>query len=273
MWYLKNLQPVFVCPHVQRVGGHDDGPKWTCDPHRLLVRHECLIYSIGSEGKYEWEDGLLALIGNHCEIHVFDPGNFARQNDTQNNIHYHPWGLGSSYDTSFRTSITLNALKGRPPQLKTFSEIQKELGHENRTIDILKIDCEKCEWSNYKDWMDADIRQILIETHGVPSPYQKNQWYHQPLNVAEFFDSFTANHFAMFSKEVNVYGGGNCVEFSYIKLHPDFWKSGDWDNAALPHRNYTIDDEPPPRQQPRQHQAMPLQQNQQPQIRVKNNGS
>jgi hypothetical protein len=32
-------------------------------------------------------------------------------------------------------------------------------------------------------------------------------------------------NFTMFSKEVNVYGGGNCLEFSYIKLHPDFWGS------------------------------------------------
>lgn len=40
---------------------------------------------------------------------------------------------------------------------------------------------------------------------------------------SDFFDAFMDNHFAMFSKEVNVYGGGNCIEFSYVKLHPDFW--------------------------------------------------
>jgi hypothetical protein len=43
------------------------------------------------------------------------------------------------------------------------------------------------------------------------------------MEVAEYYDAFTANSFAMYSKEVNVHGGGDCIEFSYIKLHPDFW--------------------------------------------------
>jgi hypothetical protein len=90
-------------------------------------------------------------------------------------------------------------------------------------IDIFKIDCESCEWANYKDWISADIRQILIENHGVPSPFTGNKWHHESMLVSDFYDAFRDNHFAMFSKEVNVYGGGNCIEFSYIKLHPDFW--------------------------------------------------
>jgi hypothetical protein len=47
--------------------------------------------------------------------------------------------------------------------------------------------------------------------------------HYKAMQVADYYDYFTANNFAMFSKEVNVHGGGNCLEFSYIKLHPDFW--------------------------------------------------
>jgi hypothetical protein len=43
------------------------------------------------------------------------------------------------------------------------------------------------------------------------------------VHPSDYYDSFTANNFAMFSKEVNIYGGGNCLDFSYIKLHPNFW--------------------------------------------------
>ncbi len=71
----------------------------------------------------------------------------------------------------------------------------------------------------------ADIWQILIENHGVrTSPVRGNKWHQEPLQVADYYDAFTANNFAMYSKEVNVYGGGNCLEFSYIKVHQDFWK-------------------------------------------------
>jgi hypothetical protein len=135
-WYLDNLQPDFTCPHVNRVGGHGDGPKWTCDPHRLLDRKDCLIYSIGSEGNYAWEDALIALLGSpHCEIHVFDHGDYARPGDPENkNIHFHQWGLKSYNDPH------------KPDLLLTFEETVKQLGHKSRRIDILKIDCETCEW-------------------------------------------------------------------------------------------------------------------------------
>ena len=73
-WMLFNVDPLFSCPHIRKVGGHGDGSKWVCDPHRLRRYDDCLVYSIGSNNNYEFEYGLVELIGaNHCEIHVFDP--------------------------------------------------------------------------------------------------------------------------------------------------------------------------------------------------------
>jgi hypothetical protein len=206
------------------VGGHGDGPKWMCDPHRLLKQKDCLVYSVGSEGDYRFEESLIRVLGgNHCEIHTFDPGNYARPDDPEkNNIHYHQWGLKSSYDDTYNAKLSKNA-KRASLAMMTFQETQKVLGHENRTIEIFKMDCERCEWSNYKDWISADIRQILIETHGVPSPVSGNSYHHKPMQVADYYDSFTANNFAMFSKEIDVHSRGNCIEFGFIKLHPDFW--------------------------------------------------
>jgi hypothetical protein len=81
--------------------------------------------------------------------------------------------------------------------------------------------------STYKDWISAQIDQVLIETHGVPSPDSGNAWHHSPMKVSDFFDAFRDNNFAMFSKEVNVYGNGSFIEFGYVKLRPEFWESGD----------------------------------------------
>lgn len=160
MRYLNNLQPDFTCPHVRRVGGHGNGPKWTCDPHRLAKTSsaaaaagsgsDCLVYSVGSEGKYDFEDSLIREIGGtHCEIHVFDPGNYRRVGDASlRNIHYHSCGFKSSYDHEYDAAmITLEApLQGQKPKLLSFQETLQELGHQDRRIDILKIGCEKCEW-------------------------------------------------------------------------------------------------------------------------------
>jgi Methyltransferase domain len=68
-----------------------------------------------------------------------------------------------------------------------------------------------CFRASYKDWISADIRQILVETHSTKDI------------VVDFFSAFRDNNFAMFSKEVNVFTRGSCFEFSFVKLHPEFW--------------------------------------------------
>ena len=134
--YMKFLR------HKIRVGGHGDGPKWICNPHRLSASKDCLIYSIGSAGVYTWEDALVHMLSKHCEIHVFDTSKkYARPNDPdKRNIHYHNWGLKSSYADGKSSFYN----KNEAHVLKTFPETLKELGHESRHIDILKIDCEGC---------------------------------------------------------------------------------------------------------------------------------
>ena len=212
IWYYNNYDPIFTCPQVRRVSGIGDGPKWTCDPHRLsnvVARRKaagepyphCLIYSIGSNGNYEWEDGIVKAIGTICEIHIFDfSQDYDRPKNKERNMHFHRLGLqGSS--------------QRRGKKFATFPELLRRLGHEGKTIDILKIDCEGCEWDSYKDWIDYDVRQVLIETHKLP----KNQ----TLGMS-YFDSFAKNNLIMYSKEVNPWGGGDCLEFSYVKLHPNF---------------------------------------------------
>ena len=46
LWMFDNVDPMFTCPHAQRVGGRGDGPKWVCDPHRLQKVPDCLVYSV-----------------------------------------------------------------------------------------------------------------------------------------------------------------------------------------------------------------------------------
>jgi hypothetical protein len=214
-WYINNLEPDFSCPHAARVGGHGDGPKWVCDPHRLQTKDDCLIYSIGSSGNYLFEDSLLGLAGKgQCEIHVFDFGDFDRPENADNRIFYHPWGLGSSYDDVY--SDRIKKIAGEQEVL-TFQEILRRLNHENRTIDLFKIDCEGCEWSSYKDWIDKDLRQIQIEVHGLPSA-------RSGISGSDFYNSFRNNSFAMFSKEHNQFTK-SCYELSYIKLSKDFWET------------------------------------------------
>jgi hypothetical protein len=131
------LQPDFTCPHMTRVGG-----TWTCDPHRLLEQEDCVIYSIGSDGTYKWEDALIELLGStHCEIHIFDTGNYVRAGDAElKNIHYHQWGIKGSFERSLKSPGK------RAPKMLTMNETFTAFKQGNRTIDVVKFDCDDCEW-------------------------------------------------------------------------------------------------------------------------------
>jgi hypothetical protein len=123
---------------------------WTCNAHRLLDRKDCLIYSFGSDGKYSWEDGLVDLLGStHCEIHVFEPDDHERAGDEiLNIIHYHKWDLKSSYHGMFNADQHRDTRRGVHQDSFTFGEILDKLGHRDRTIDILRMNCGKrlTEW-------------------------------------------------------------------------------------------------------------------------------
>lgn len=214
-WLMENVDPLFTCPNIRRVGGRGDGPKWTCDPHRLMKQPECLVYSIGSFGVYLFEDGLYNMYGKHCEIHVFDPNpDYERIGDAKNkNIHYHAWGLKGTTGSDPSEKTFFKGMK-----FLTIFEMMDQLGHTGRTIDIFKIDCEGCEVDTQVDWLSdtVDIRQILIETHFDLST----------VKVTTFFDRFLERGFVPFSKEANTHPFARpvgCVfEWGFLRLHPNF---------------------------------------------------
>jgi hypothetical protein len=152
----------FTCPSLEKIGGLGEGAKWICDIDRLATQVErrrqkakkqskydpdakhCLIYSIGSNGDYKFEDAVVDRLGQLCEIHVFDMGALDRGAENANRgIIFHKWGLASSYSIVNNNEVTQ---LGNNITTHTFQEIKKLLGHEDRTLDVFKIDCEGCEW-------------------------------------------------------------------------------------------------------------------------------
>lgn len=217
-WNGQNFNPEFHCPLAQRIPTDNpgDGPKWVCDPHRLRGKKDCLVYSVGSNGRPEFEQGVKDEIGSNCEIHTFDLVNYNRRNGDfatalQNISTFHYWGLGTQKQAS-----------SNPKTFKTLNQTMNELGHAGRTIDIFKIDCEHCEWDVFEDWLQQDMRQILVETHNAPYP-----------NAPNLFFALHDAGYVIFNKEANYYTGGEAVEFGFIKLSADFFINGSMYNKTL----------------------------------------
>lgn len=74
------------------------------------------------------------------------------------------------------------------------------------------------QWNSYKDWFDdsgvTGLHQILVETHKIPGK-----------QAVDFFEYLHQKGYAMFHREPNIqYGGGACIEFSFLQLNPSFFK-------------------------------------------------
>lgn len=145
LWYLNNYEPFFSCPLERRVLGVGDGPKWVCDPDRIAKAAKrrnqgCLVYSVGSHGKTNFESGIHHLIPD-CEIHIFDPGNYEKRIPAR--FRFHQWALTSSWVKDWVPMLSNRTLHNTmflaDERLKTFQQTVKALGHENRIIDILKV--------------------------------------------------------------------------------------------------------------------------------------
>lgn len=197
-----------------------DGPKWVCDPHRikkLAIERKakdpnhpgCVIYSIGSNGDFNFELGMQQELGEGtCEIHIFDPGAYGHLVPKElKRTYYHQWGLEKQQD-----NVTIPEKGLEKYGLK---DIIKLLGHEHLdVIDLFKIDCDKCEWRTYMDWLADGIpmlHQIQVEVHGAPGG-----------KVIDFFDTFEKNGYLRFHKEPNIQFDPTCLEYAFLKVDPAF---------------------------------------------------
>ena len=167
----------------------------------------CLIYDFGIRAQPEFGKALAQTFG--CEVHGFDPSPVstdwwdsadAKELRSLPNYHFHPYGAGGSdgvvtlkeynwgqvsilreptweffcegkkgnCDVKYRDSKSFSL------PVKNLPTIMKELGHEGRTVDILKVDVEGSEYAFLENLLDSSggcpkfINQITLEWHHFP---------------------------------------------------------------------------------------------------------
>lgn len=240
-WYQTNFEPNFSCQFEMRIGatgevsrGNGDGPKWICDPHRIKrlaaerkakdPNHPgCVIYSIGSAGDFSFEKGMEEVLGpGTCEYHIFDMGDFEAKMKLQNisRAHYHRWGLDKQGVEKIEPGAEFYGLK----------DTVKLLGHENLdVIDVFKIDCEKCEWRIYRDWLLSglpSLQQIQVEIHSgnIGKMHQSENHEHDITPEIPFFNFLEEAGYVRFHKEPNIqFNDGSCEEYAFLKLDKEFF--------------------------------------------------
>eukprot|EP00558_Chaetoceros_sp_UNC1202_P003000 CAMPEP_0197236244 /NCGR_PEP_ID=MMETSP1429-20130617/3425_1 /TAXON_ID=49237 /ORGANISM="Chaetoceros sp., Strain UNC1202" /LENGTH=324 /DNA_ID=CAMNT_0042694999 /DNA_START=107 /DNA_END=1081 /DNA_ORIENTATION=+ len=209
IFWVENYDPEFTCQHERKVGPLGDGGKWVCDPHRI-DKDNCIVYSVGSCGDFTFEEAVLKDVSKSCEIHTFDVlaernGEDFAELAKKAGVEFHHYGLGSP---------------GRGnPNGKRFKDIIPELKHEGKTIDMMKIDCESCEWGQYVEWIEdwtnsgVKVRTLLIELHKAPLPA-----------TPDFFKKMLDAGYIIYHKDINGLRSLG-VEYGFVLLHEDFQKA------------------------------------------------
>ncbi len=228
-FYQHNYPAEFTCPNEERVGGTKGvGGKWLCNPQNIRIAsadrvknngNGCLIYTSSADTKgFQFESTLLNLVGNDCQIHVFDPNDTTLETDMiPPGVHLHPWGFRSNLSTDDN------------PRLKTIQETVTSLGHEGYTIDLFSLDCEGCEFDIYNDFVRGKITsstrnlypeyvapvfmQIIIQVHGAPAV------------ADDFFREIQRNGYVIFHKSPSAEGTGKEQDYGFLKLSQEFFIS------------------------------------------------
>ena len=126
------------CERLVRLGAHGEGGKTACSPLAVTASAPCFVVSVGSNGESSFEDSVLAL-NQSCEVDTIDPNKLPTPTTQSHNV--------------FRERFT-DKFAMRPRYV-------------NRTISLLKIDCDGCEFEGLLPWLAATCtEQVLIEVHG-----------------------------------------------------------------------------------------------------------
>lgn len=232
------FNPYVTCPggkkSMRRVGDTGDGGKWLCN--QLLETDDCVVFSLGSNGQYDFERALLK--GTTCTIYTFD-------------CTYGGVSQGQRHKY-IKKCIGSMEKEGTDPRFITLSNAARELGVGK--ISLLKIDIEGYEFDEIATWSTQDLwlpEQISIEVHhsltiyagGSPeetSHYKVQDFsnllwpvHHLTLSdLALFFGHFGRLGYAIASREDNPYGSC-CSEFLLLRV-------ADW--SPISHRNLMDED-------------------------------
>ena len=161
----------------------------------------CLVYSFGI-AKSDAFTNYVAERG--CTVFAFDPG-VDHPLHPWKGVTFHRWGIasgakgGQAEERKYVSSAYGETKHGR---YFTLPEMITKLGHVGKTITIMKLDCEGCEWEAYKDLatMDVKVNQLLTELHFTAG--LRFSW-EQALKVREFTKFVTSNNLGIFHNSEN----------------------------------------------------------------------
>ncbi|KAK3091551.1 hypothetical protein FSP39_020753 [Pinctada imbricata] len=200
------------------MGKLDDGGWDICDDLAYRPGKNCLVYSFGINFDFSFDDAIVKKYG--CEVHSFDPSMRRPDHKHGKNVMFHASGLSKDNQSS----------RGKLWKMRTLKQFLGELGHLNRTIDVLKIDIEEWEWlalpEMIKSGVMSQVRQFDVELHiTLKTEPNKNKYFLGLSILKDLYDiGFRIfwthrNLYCKFNSRVGSVARSGCHEVSFINVN------------------------------------------------------
>ncbi|KAK7475362.1 hypothetical protein BaRGS_00033380 [Batillaria attramentaria] len=165
----------------------DKGEEYKCKDLRIMgdrpvcydlpfrPRKPCLVYSFGIDFNYVFDDAMASQ--QDCDVFSFDPSMGEMDHQHAPKVSFKAIGLAARDSNSYQPNLDHYVKDIVTWKVRTLASIRRMLGHENRTLDILKMDIETYEWEVIRDLLASrqlsSVRQLIIEWHIFPDePYR-----------------------------------------------------------------------------------------------------
>ncbi|KAK3083928.1 hypothetical protein FSP39_005495 [Pinctada imbricata] len=197
MSYISKHQ--ILCSQVRRMGNIVDGGWDICNDVQFRPKPPCLVYSFGISFDFSFDEAMEKVYG--CEVYSFDPSMGTGNCEYSKRIHFYEVGLED------KEGYITGKEKGETWEVKRLKTIMKEFGHENRRIDVLKIDIEGHEKGSFVDILSSgalkNVAQLCVEFHSfydlnvARKLYEigfRTFWTHQNQAAPLYLDNETFTH-------------------------------------------------------------------------------
>lgn len=187
------LPEVRACTRLVRFGpavGAEGGKTLCLDNEAMHPDKPCFVMSVGLNGDTRFEEALHAY-APHCKIVGMD----GTLNDAK---------LGLSKNLPYLTFVAENFKRGTVAR------------YAGRTVQLLKIDCESCEYTTIAPWLDTTCtEQVAVEVHKsfLRRPIQR------VLSQHNLFSKLDQTHRLVFV-EANRKWPQSAVEYTWVRRVP-----------------------------------------------------
>ena len=218
--------PAWNCPWRERLGRFSEGGKVVCNVD-ALNRRDAVVYSYGVRDDISFELSLTDR--TNVTIYTFDP-TVSRLPHSHPRIEFNEIGLSAT------TSGKMESLE----------YTMRRLGH--RRIDLLKVDCEGCEWQAFTSNVLQHVDQLLIELHFQQHTSNNAGNSSYVREVFELFEILEESGLYPFSWEVNPSGYFGqkpwAIEYSFVRWNSKYMISNEFPSerssnvAGLEHKEH-----------------------------------